>query len=225
MRAIRTIIGSYLVASVPVAYLTARLLSGIDLREHGSGNVGASNIWQSSSKAAVVPVGLAEIGQGLFGPAVAVLSGLGPGAQATAGVAAVAAHNWSPLLRFAGGRGVAHAIGVMLAISRQALAAFIVISLIGVRVRAIPQFVGLGILSAPVVAKLTRQPAEVDAGLAAVAALIFAKRLTANAPPPPDAHRGRVLINRLLYDRDTSDRDVWIARGAAQHKENHHGGL
>ncbi|MCI0856084.1 MAG: glycerol-3-phosphate acyltransferase [Chloroflexi bacterium] len=216
MRAIRTIIGSYLIASVPVAYLTARLLSGIDLREHGSGNVGASNIWQSASKPAVVPVGLAEIGQGLLGPAVAIVSGLSPAAQAAAGVAAVAGHNWSPLLRFAGGRGVAHAIGVMLAISRQALAAFIVISLIGVRVRAIPQFVGLGVLSAPVVAKLTRQPAEIVAGLAAIAALIFAKRLMANEPPAPDAHRGRVLVNRLLYDRDTSDRDIWLARGAAQ---------
>ncbi len=216
MRAIRTVIGSYLVASIPVAYLTGRILSGIDLREHGSGNVGASNIWQSSSKMAVVPVGLAEIGQGLLGPAAAIISGLGPGVQAAAGVAAVAGHNWSPLLRFAGGRGVAHAIGVMLAISRQALAAFIVISLIGVRVRAIPQFVGLGILSAPVVARLTRQPAEIVAGLTAIAALIFAKRLMANNPPPPDANRGRVLINRLLYDRDTSDRDIWITRGAAQ---------
>ncbi len=216
MRAIRTIIGSYLVAIVPVAYLTGRLLSGIDLREHGSGNVGASNIWQSASKAAVVPVGLAEIGQGLLGPAVAVVSGLGPGAQAAAGVAAVAGHNWSPLLGFAGGRGVAHAIGVMLAISRQALAAFIVISLIGVRVRAIPQFVGVGVLSAPIVARLTRQPTEIVAGLAAIAALIFAKRLMANAPPSQGAHRGRVLVNRLLYDRDTSDRDIWIERGAAQ---------
>ena len=216
MRTIRTIIGSYLIASVPVAYLTGRLLSGIDLREHGSGNVCASNIWQSASKAAVVPVGLAEIGQGLLGPVVAVVSGLGPGAQATAGVAAVAGHNWSPLLGFAGGRGVAHAIGVMLAISRQALAAFIVISLVGVRVRAIPQFVGLGVLSTPIVARLTRQPAEIVAGLAAIAALIFAKRLMANAPPAPDAHRGRVLVNRLLYDRDTSDRDIWIAHGAAQ---------
>ena len=216
MRAIRTVIASYLVASIPVAYLTGRILSGIDLRKHGSGNVGASNIWQSSSKKAVVPVGLAEIGQGFIGPAAAIISGLGPGVQAAAGVAAVAGHNWSPLLRFAGGRGVAHAIGVMLVISRQALAAFIVISLIGVRVRAIPQFVGLGVLAAPVVAKLTRQPAEIIAGLAAIAALIFAKRLIANEPPPPDIDRRRVLMNRLLYDRDTSERDVWITRGADQ---------
>jgi glycerol-3-phosphate acyltransferase PlsY len=216
MRTIRIILGSYLLASVPVAYITGRLLSGIDLREHGSGNVGASNIWQSSTKQAVVPVGLAEIGQGLFGPAVAIASGLGPGSQAAAGVATVAGHNWSPLLGFAGGRGVAHAIGVMLAISRQALAVFIVVSLIGVRVRAIPQFVALGILSAPVVARLTRQPAEIVGGLSAIAALIFAKRFMANEPPSPDADRGRVLINRLLYDRDTSERDAWIARGAAE---------
>ncbi len=216
MRALLTVLGSYAFASIPIAFLTAKLLRGIDLRDHGSGNVGASNIWQSTSKPATIPVGLAEIGQGLLGPAVAVVRGHGPATQAAAGVGAVAGHNWSPFLGFAGGRGVAHAIGVMLAISRQALAAFIVISLIGVRLKAIPQFVGLGILSAPFVAKLTRQPAEIVTGLAAIAALIFAKRLLANEPPAPDTSRSAVFVNRLLYDRDTNERDDWVTQDVTQ---------
>ncbi len=216
MRTLLTILGSYLAASVPVAYLTAKFLSGIDLRKHGSGNVGASNIWQSSSKAAVVPVGLAQIAQGLLGPSVAIWNGHGPATQAAAGVVTIAGHNWSPFLGFSGGRGVAQAIGVMLAISRQALAVFIVVSLVGVRLKAIPQFVGIGILSAPVVARLTRQPPQIVSGLAAVCVLIFAKRLLANEPPAPDARRGAVLINRLLYDRDTRDRDAWVAPGVTR---------
>ncbi len=216
MRALITVLGSYLFASIPIAYLTAKLLRGIDLREHGSGNDGASNIWQSTSKPATIPVGLAEIGQGLLGPAVAGVKGHGPTTQAAAGVAAVVGHNWSPFLGCSGGRGVAHAIGVMLAMSRQALAAFIVISLIGVKLKAIPQFVGLGILSAPFVAKLTRQPAEIVTGLATIAALIFAKRLLANEPPATGASRSAVFANRLLYDRDTNERDDWVTQEVTQ---------
>ena len=180
MRAAAIVLGSYLAAAVPVAYLTARIIRGIDLRRHGSGNVGASNIWQSASKPAVVPVGLAEIAQGFAGPAVATADGRSPATQSAAGLAAIVAHNWSPFLGFTGGRGVAHAIGMMLAISRQALAVFIVVSLVGVRLKAVPQFVGLGILTAPFVARLTRQPIAIVAGLAAMAALIFTKRLLAN---------------------------------------------
>ncbi len=216
MRALLTVLGSYLLASVPIAYLTAKLISGIDLREHGSKNVGASNVWQTSSKLATIPVGLAQIVQGFMGPAVAFLNGHGHATRAAAGVAAVAGHNWSPFLRFTGGRGVGQAIGVMLAISWQALAAFIVVSLVGVKLKAIPQFVGLGILSAPFVAKLTRQPAEIVTGLAAIAALIFAKRLLANGPPAPDASRSAVFMNRLLYDRDTNERDDWVTQEVTQ---------
>jgi len=213
MRAIGIVLASYLTAAIPVAYLTAKVLRGIDLREHGSGNVGASNVWQSASKVAVVPVGLAEIGQGLAGPAFAIAGGYGPATQAAAGVAAIAGHNWSPFLGFTGGRGVAHAIGVMLAISRPALGVFIVISLIGVWLKAIPQFVGLGILAAPAVAKFARQPGEIVVGLSAVAALIFAKRLLANDGLPRDP---TVLLTRLVHDRDARERDTWVARAATQ---------
>jgi glycerol-3-phosphate acyltransferase PlsY len=218
MRAIVVVLGSYLTSAIPVAYITARLLRGIDLRKHGSGNVGASNIWQSASKPAVVPVGLAEIAQGFAGPAAAIAGGHGPATQAAAGVAAVAGHNWSPFLGFTGGRGVAHAIGVMLALSRQALAVFIVVSLIGVRLKAVPQFVGLAILSAPLIARVTRQPGEIVAGLAAVAGLIFAKRLLANDGLPKH-DRAAVLTNRLLYDRDARERDSWVSEGVARVEE------
>lgn len=214
LRGALVVLGSYLTAAMPVAYLAARLLGGVDLRERGSRNVGASNVWQSVSKAAVVPVGLAEIAQGLAGPALAKTTGHGPGVQSAAGVAAVAGHNWSPYLGFTGGRGVGHAIGVMLAISWPALGTFIAISLFGVRREQIPQFVGLGIAAAPVVARLFGQPAGIVRGLAAIAGLIFAKRLLTNDPAPPrGANLGRVLMNRLLYDRDVTERDEWVRQG------------
>ena len=77
------------------------------------------------------------------------------------------------------------------------------------RLRAIPQVVGLGVAAAPFAAKIARQPASISGGMAGMAAIIFAKRLLANEPPAPP-ERNRVLLNRLLYDRDTAEREAWV---------------
>lgn len=209
------VLGSYLIGGVSLAYLTGKLLRGIDIREHGSRNLGASNVWQSVWKPAVVPVGLGEIAQGWLGPTAAKRAGESERVQVAAGLAALAGHNWSPYLRLQGGRGVALAIGVMAAVSRPALVTFIVLSLTGVALRKVPQFVGLGVLAAPVAALARRQPPDAVAGLAAVAGLVFAKRALANEPPPPDLDAHEVLLNRLIYDRDVRDREAWVRRRSA----------
>lgn len=216
MTAVAVIIAGYLVGSVPIAYLTGRLLGGVDLRQQGSHNVGASNIWQTVSKAAVVPVGLAEIGQGMLAIVIAKLADQSLAVQVPAGLAAIAGHNWSPFLGFSGGRGVAHAIGFMLVLSWPALGSFIGVSLAGVALGAVPQFIGLAFLVAPLAALATGQAPEIVAGLAGVAALIAVKRLLTNQPAiPPGADAREVLVNRLLYDRDTRERERWVRRGGA----------
>src|SRR5207249_3312993 len=124
-------------AAAFVPYLAGRMAMGIDIRERGSGNVGASNVWQSVSKPLVVPVGLAQIAQGCAGPLIARALGEGAGVQVAGGLAAIVAHNWSPWLRFTGGRGIGPAIGVLLVVSPVALAVFIVLALIGVVTKAV----------------------------------------------------------------------------------------
>jgi glycerol-3-phosphate acyltransferase PlsY len=173
----------------------------------GSGNVGPSNLWQNVSKQAVVPVGLAEIGQGLAGILVARAADQGLGVQVAAGLAAMLGHNWSPFIGFYGGRGVGQAIGFMLVLSWPGLGAFIGASLFGVALRAVPQFVGLGILATPFVALAAGQSKEIVAGLGGMVALIFAKRLLGNRLSLPG---GPVLLCRLLYDRDTRERETWV---------------
>ena len=208
------VLGSYLIGGVPVAYLTGRLLRGIDIREYGSANVGASNVWQKVSRVAVVPVGLTEIGQGLLGIIIAKLADESLAVQVLAGLAALAGHNWSPYLRLMGGRGIAHSIGFMLILSWPALGAFIVLSLLGVALRMVPQLIGLAVIVAPVAALAAGQSPEIVWGLAGMAALIIAKRLVTNRPSlPPDADARTVLFNRLLYDRDTREREAWVQRG------------
>src|SRR5512139_1355222 len=129
LTAVALVMASYAIGSVPVAWLAGRLRGGVDLRELGSGNVGASNVWQSASKALVVPVGLTQIGQGLAGIELAKLAGESNGVQVICGLAAIAAHDWNPWLRFRGGRGVGPAIGFMLGLATfDALPAFIVVA-------------------------------------------------------------------------------------------------
>ncbi len=211
------VVGSYLLGGVPVAYLTGRALRGIDIRRRGSRNVGASNVWQTVSRAAVVPVGLAEVGQGLVGILIAKAAGESLAVQVLAGLAALAAHNWSPYLGFSGGRGIGHAIGFMLVLSWPSLGAFIGLSLVGVALGAVPQLVGLGVLVAPLAALAKGQAPEIVAGTAAMAALVVAKRLLANQPSlPPGSDPRQVLLNRLVYDRDSREREAWVRRGQGE---------
>jgi glycerol-3-phosphate acyltransferase PlsY len=208
-----TIIAAYLIGSVPVPYLTGRLTKGVDIRELGSGNVGASNIWQSVSKALVVPVGLAQIAQGLAGVLIARAAGQGDGVQAAAGIAVLVANDWNPWLRFAGGRGVGQTIGVLLALAPWALGAFIVVSLAGVAIKAIPQFVALALIATPFAAAIAGQPPAVIAGCAALAAIAMLKRMLANGAPDASCARPGVWLVRLVYDRDLRDREAWVRRG------------
>jgi len=205
------IAASYAIGSVPVAYLAGRGARGIDIRRYGSGNVGASNVWQSVSHTLVVPVGLAQIAQGAAGVLIARAAHEPDGVQAAAGVAAVVAHNWNPWLGLAGGRGVGPAIGVMAAASPPALATFIAVSLAGVALRAVPQGTAGGLAAAPVAALASGTPAAA-AGLAAICAASIAKRLLGNGPPDAAYARPRVWWTRVVYDRDDPDREAWVRR-------------
>ena len=201
---------AYAIGSVPVAYLAGRL-TGVDLRERGSGNVGASNVWQSASRWLVVPVGLAQITQGAGAVAVGWAFDQGDGMIIACGIAAVVAHDWNPWLGFEGGRGIGATIGVLLAAGAwEVLAVFIVISVIGIP-RAVPLMMAMGLVAMPLAAPFAGYDAEVVAGLAALAAIAFAKRLTANGPPDASAPRD-VWLNRLVFDRDIRDREAWVRR-------------
>lgn len=208
-----TIVAAYLIGSVPIPYLTGRITKGVDIRELGSGNVGASNVWQSVSRALVVPVGLAQIGQGLAAVLIANAAGQGVGVQGAAGIAVLVANDWNPWLRFAGGRGVGQTIGVVLALAPWALGAFIVVSVAGVAFKAIPQFVALALIATPVAAAVAGQPASTIAACAALAAIALVKRVLANGAPDASCARPGVWLIRLVYDRDIRDRDAWVRRG------------
>jgi acyl phosphate:glycerol-3-phosphate acyltransferase len=109
---ISLILASYLIGSVPSAYLVTRLLKGQDIRQLGDGNAGAANVFRAVGSGAGLTVGIIDIGKG----AAAVLLARGvldsSTAQMVAGVAVVAGHNWPVQLGWRGGRGAATAVGV-----------------------------------------------------------------------------------------------------------------
>ena len=108
------ILGAYLLASVPASYLVAKWSRGIDLRQYGTGQVGAGNLWRMTSWRLGLPVGIFDLSKGLVMVWVAQLVGLGIAEQVTVGLAAIIGHNWPIFLRFNGGRGIGTSLGVIL---------------------------------------------------------------------------------------------------------------
>jgi glycerol-3-phosphate acyltransferase PlsY len=126
---------AYLLGGIPAAYLAGRLLKGIDLRRHGSGNLGATNVYRVLGAKAAIPVFLFDIVKGAA--AVAVLPRLtgSPHAAICARaycLAALSGHMGTPYHgRCSGGKGVATALGVFIALvpwaTLTALAAWIAV--------------------------------------------------------------------------------------------------
>jgi acyl phosphate:glycerol-3-phosphate acyltransferase len=171
-RVIVWILVSYLLGAVPTSYLVARLFKGIDLREQGSRNLGATNLYRTLGWKYAVPVGLFDVAKGalpvvLLGPLVPELA-LFP---VYCGVAAILGHVFSVFVGFKGGKGVATAAGVVLGLAPLALLAVAVVWAIVVKLTG---YVSLGSVIAaalfPIAAELLHpgrpEPLWIDIGLA-----------------------------------------------------------
>lgn len=118
------IIISYLIGSIPTAYLFGRFLKGVDIRECGSGNVGATNAARLLGKGAGLLVLILDILKGF-----AVVLFLGNFfswriafipqeiSRFIFGLGCIFGHNWTVFLNFKGGKGVATSLGVLLGLT------------------------------------------------------------------------------------------------------------
>jgi acyl phosphate:glycerol-3-phosphate acyltransferase len=125
--------GAYLLGSIPTGLLLGKAY-GIDVRKEGSGNIGATNLYRTVGRKVGVMTLVGDCLKGLL-PVLAVkYSALPPEYAAWVGLAAFCGHVFSVFLRFRGGKGVATALGVFLALSPLAVAAalgvFIVLMLV-----------------------------------------------------------------------------------------------
>ena len=207
---------AYLLGSVPSAYLVGRMVKGIDLRKVGSGAIGASNVYYNVGRFWIVPVGVFDLFvKGLTPVYLARSLGLGVEAQAAAALLVVIGHNWPVTLGFKGGRGVAPSVGTLLALGRLELAFFIVLASAGWQfTRASAVWVLAAFASLPLVALYFERPAGVVLLMAGLLCVIIVKRLAADSLRGTGVPLPRLLLNRLLFDRDIADHDAWVQRNA-----------
>ena len=220
------IVGAYLWGGIPTAYLVARFASGIDIRNYGSGNVGASNALVHVGAKTGVAIGLFDmIGKGILPVLLAHAFDAGVGVQAAVGLAAIAGHNWSPYIRFTGGRGVGTAGGVILAFAlwHEAVIATILIAGLG---RFVLKDTGLltliAMIALPVSAftlgllELAYRSPEITIMCALICVLLAVKRMTANWEPLPNEQPVlQTIVCRILWDRDVPKQEEWTGRTPA----------
>lgn len=107
-------IAAYLLGAIPFGLVFARLGGVEDLRQKGSGNIGATNVLRTAGKKAAILTLLADALKGYLPVLAAVKLGLGETATAVTAFAALAGHIFPVYLKFKGGKGVATGLGVVL---------------------------------------------------------------------------------------------------------------
>ncbi len=113
------IILSYLIGSIPTAYISGHILRGIDIRQIGDGNAGAANAFRQLGAKVGITIGIIDATKGALAIIIAQATDLPLPAVLGAGAAAVIGHNWPAFLGFRGGRGESTAIGVLLSLITQ----------------------------------------------------------------------------------------------------------
>ena len=118
--------GAFLLGSIPTGYLVARS-RGMDIRQHGSGNIGATNIFRTLGKPLGIFVFFADALKGAMAVELAFTLGREQNQEAAwlgiiAAVAVIGGHNYTPWLGFRGGKGIATSAGVLLALMPLAVA-------------------------------------------------------------------------------------------------------
>jgi len=108
------IIGAYIIGSFPSAYIAGRLRGGIDIRQTGSRNMGAMNVFYKLGFVEGLLVLVVDIGKGAAAVALARFLGVPEVVQLLAGVAVVLGHSFPIFLKFRGGKGGATCIGVLI---------------------------------------------------------------------------------------------------------------
>lgn len=217
------IIGSYLLGSMPFMYLMGRM-KGVDLREYEDSHIA---LWRQVGRFQGFMGVMLDFTKGYTVVLVARAVGFDIGWVAFAGVAALSGQMWPIFLKFDGEKGNSIGLAMTGALASKAMLLGLVPIIIGFAVRTIPRFrkkeqsmdeklkfggppsnslpVGMaaGFAVMPLAAWGLGHQWEVIVALAAVFVLIMLRRATAGISEDlrKTSDRGRMLINRLLYDR------------------------
>ncbi|RKD26037.1 acyl-phosphate glycerol 3-phosphate acyltransferase [Ammoniphilus oxalaticus] len=167
----------YLLGSISFSFIIAKRVAGIDIRQHGSGNAGATNTLRVLGKGAGILVLLLDALKGIVAVGLASLIADGNAtAVALAGLAAILGHNWPVFFGFRGGKGVATTVGVIASLS---FFVFIWAVVVTVIVIFLTRYVSLGSLVfftlAPILMFIHGDPGPYVLTTLAIAALGFVR--------------------------------------------------
>jgi glycerol-3-phosphate acyltransferase PlsY len=224
------LICSYLLGSIPTAYLLAKWAKGIDLRNYGSGNVGFTNLASSTSKWLAIPAFIFDVGKGALGIYVTRWLGLPLYMQGAVGIAAVIGHNWPVFLNFSAGRGVLTLVGAMLALEPKLAVFLVLLSFLGIPFHVLATTATISIFLAtvmtwfsttPVISWFFKAPLGDDKLTMTLIffclwLIIVIRRLTVPfSSYAREISRGELIINRFFLDRDIRNRELWLHRNSS----------
>ena len=146
------IIVGYLIGAFPVGLLLARLVRGVDIREHGSGKLGSTNVLRTVGRPAALLVLLLDMGKTVGAVLIVRAISAPAAAELTVALAVLVGHNWPVFTGFKGGRGTAPGLGGLIILSPWATLSALAL---GVPSLLISRYVSLGSLVGAVSGGLT----------------------------------------------------------------------
>jgi glycerol-3-phosphate acyltransferase PlsY len=151
---------SYVIGSIPNGLILGKAIWGVDLREHGSKNIGATNAWRTIGKPAGISIFVLDMLKGFLGAGLGIYYAGGfpdhPEYGVICGILAVVGHSWSLFLKFKGGKSVSTGLGVLIMLMPVVAA---IVFLVWLAIVFVTRYVSLGSI--------------VGAALVPVLALIF----------------------------------------------------
>lgn len=167
--------GAYLLGSIPTGLLLGKLY-GIDVRQEGSGNIGATNLYRTVGRKVGIITLIGDCLKGFLPVMLAWQLGLGEPLQAWIGLAAFCGHVFSVFLLFRGGKGVATALGVYLALAPLAVLGALLVFILLV---AIWRYISLGSVMAaaamPLIIFLRPHSSQLLIATALISLIVIAK--------------------------------------------------
>ena len=211
------IILSYLFGGIPTSYLVAKHKKNIDIRNYGSGNIGAANAITQIGKISGFSIGLFD--SFIKGTCVILLCkllGFSITTQILSGLFTIIGHCWSPYIKFTGGRGVATSVGVVIGFNL--LPEIIILTLImgilgGIIFKETSIWAALSIPILIMLNLLFNRPTDIIYLSLLIGLILIIKRLTANWEPiDPKQSIFKLILNRAIWDRDIKNKEKWINR-------------
>ena len=209
----------YLIGAIPISYLLGKFWAKIDIRAHGSRNVGASNLAVHGGKNIGIIAGLMDcLIKGTFTILfLDVILDMNSYFLLIASMSVVAGHNWSIFIGFEGGRGIATAFGLLMGFQmwEEILVLTVLLGIIGRLIlykdSGVWCFISFGLL--PLLCFVFQEQTHIIVFSVLLGVMLILKRLMSNGNDIRKGSLKSTLLCRLVFDRDIPSKTSWLDRG------------